>query len=173
MDAQIVSRREAKTAGLAKYFTGIACKSGHIQFRYTVNGGCADCLKQQNRSMYAANLDDARKRNRDYYAANKQKENTRVTQWIKKNPAMSNLYSAARRSRCRTGTPPWLSAEQRQEMINAYAFARAWSAATGVAHDVDHVVPLRGKQVCGLHVPWNLRIVSASENRKKSNRLQT
>lgn len=63
-------------------------------------------------------------------------------------------------------TPPWQS---KAELLVVYDECRAVSAATGVAHHVDHIIPVIHEQVCGLHVPWNLRIIPAKANLAKSN----
>ncbi|MEY5099605.1 MAG: Burkholderia phage Mica [Pseudomonadota bacterium] len=53
-----------------------------------------------------------------------------------------------------------------------YAEARRISRETGVPHHVDHIIPLQGEYVSGLHVETNLRIVEGAENLRKGNRLE-
>lgn len=67
-------------------------------------------------------------------------------------------------------TPVWLTKEHWAEMDAIYANARKLTRKTGVRHEVDHIVPLNGKLVSGLHVPWNLQVLTQSENVAKSNR---
>src|SRR5690625_1330785 len=77
---------------------------------------------------------------------------------------------AARNAAKVNATPGWLSVEQKELSASIYADSAMKTAITGVPHEVDHIIPLRGKTVCGLHVPWNLRVIPAYENRIKSNR---
>lgn len=53
-------------------------------------------------------------------------------------------------------------------VLALYKHARNLTALTGIPHEVDHVIPLQGKTVSGLHVYANLKVVTRSENRRKS-----
>lgn len=97
----------------------------------------------------------------------------RTREWIAKNKerAAVNAYArcAERYAAKRQRTPGWLTKEQRAEISAIYARCKELRA-RGHNYVVDHLVPLMGKHVCGLHVPWNLRIVSHSYNCRKSNK---
>jgi len=67
--------------------------------------------------------------------------------------------------------PPWLTDSDWQEIKATYLQAVHLTAATGSRFVVDHIYPLRGATVSGLHVPSNLRVVSEQENRKKHNKV--
>lgn len=68
-------------------------------------------------------------------------------------------------------TPKWLTKEQNDQIIAIYKLAKELEKLDGIKRHVDHIIPLLGKNVCGLHVPWNLQILTATENMSKGNRL--
>jgi hypothetical protein len=82
--------------------------------------------------------------------------------------AKNSASVARRRAAILKATPPWVKSWQ---FIAVYRACVKRTKETGVEHHVDHIVPLRGKRVCGLHVPWNLRVITATENLHKSNKL--
>lgn len=71
--------------------------------------------------------------------------------------------------RSREATPKWLTPEQKQAIADIYDHMRDCRAVTGEDYHVDHIIPLRGENVCGLHVPWNLQVLPAYVNISKSN----
>ncbi len=83
------------------------------------------------------------------------------------NIAKVRAHTLARKFNLKQATPNWLSDAQWGEMNAKYAEARRVSEETGIPHDVDHIVPLRGKIVCGLHVPWNMRVLPSKENQSR------
>lgn len=185
------TRAEAKAQGAAYYFTGAPCKHGHIAPRKT-KGSCVECLKlewergNQTRAEYfrAYNQSEAgKKAKRSYYEKNKaavieraqarppeRKQSYRRAHKFA-NPDLYKELVSLRRRRFRQATPRWLTAEDKLEIRLKYRLAIEMTRRTGVRHVVDHVVPLQGEEVCGLHVPWNMEVITQDENLKKSNKL--
>jgi hypothetical protein len=77
---------------------------------------------------------------------------------------------AKRRASLLNATPKWLSKEQLTTIECKYSVVEMLSKHSAEKYSVDHIVPLQGKTVCGLHVPWNLQVIKAYDNLKKGNR---
>lgn len=83
--------------------------------------------------------------------------------------AHPDLYNAAfAKLRAGESMPPW--ADQ-SEILKFYTEATRLTRETGIPHEVDHIYPVKSKTSCGLHLPWNLQVLTRAENRKKANRL--
>jgi hypothetical protein len=89
---------------------------------------------------------------------------TRRKRWQQSNNGCACLRAATakRRATQLKATPLWLTKLQLQEMKDIYRL-------TPIGYEVDHIVPLQGKDVCGLHVPWNLQYLTIKQNRSKGN----
>ena len=185
------TRAEAKTIGAKYYFTGEPCKHGHIAPRKT-KGACIECLKvewqaaAETRAEYFRvynRTDEVKDRKHAWYQENReqviQAAATRPAAqlreyrntWKENNKLQVRADTKARRRKHREATPKWLSRRQKSEIRQLYQIAITMTQTTGEQYVVDHIVPLRGEEVCGLHVPWNLRVVTQDENLKKSNKL--
>ena len=185
------TRAEAKAQGAPYYFTGEPCKHGHIAPRKT-KGACVECLKVEwlkaadTRAEYfrAYNQrEDIKERKHEWYqenrdqviaaAATRPQHVKREYQqaWKERNPVWTRADTKARRRKHRSATPPWLTRKQKSEIRQLYQIAITMTQTTGEQYVVDHIYPLRSEAVCGLHVPWNLRVVTQAENLRKSNSL--
>lgn len=76
-------------------------------------------------------------------------------------------YAMEKLARVKHATPPWANKEKIKEI---YVTAAKLTESTGIPHEVDHIIPLTNKIVCGLHNEFNLRITSRQENRAKRNK---
>lgn len=98
--------------------------------------------------------------------------NEKSKAWRKKNPAKVRVIMNTNLAHRRQAVPKWLTPEQRAQIKRFYWLAQDCSIVTGEAYWVDHIIPLRGKTVCGLHVPWNLQVLPREVNQRKSNRVE-
>lgn len=81
--------------------------------------------------------------------------------WVEQHPRRAYIVAA------NLSTPDWVN---RAELKALHDEAKRRTAETGVEHVLDHIVPLSHPYVCGLTVPWNLRIVTRAQNAAKSNK---
>ena len=156
--------------------------------KYGVRGNCKECDKarqkkyrQENKdkikelwvNWFERNTEYNRSRWREYYYSNAEEQRERTRSYKKKNPHKYLAYNAKRRSSKLQATPSWLSAAQLQSIEHFYWLAKDLFLVTGEVYHVDHIVPLQGEHVCGLHVPWNLQVLPSDINIKKGNSLAT
>lgn len=128
-----------------------------------------ELYRDYNKRWHEMNVDKRRESTRRWREQNR--ESSREYDKCRKqsNPEKFAAYNAKRRAAKLQRTPQWLTKEQLDEIETFYTVALAFRIYTGLTYHVDHIVPLQGKNVSGLHVPWNLRVISATDNLKKSN----
>ena len=179
-------RAAAKALGEIKYFTGRPCKSGHVAYRLVSNGVCEDCSKvTQKKSLtkklasnpnwykenYAKHSEAIKEKSAKYRKNNPEAVRRSYLKSIQKRKPQKAAAEMARQAAKKNATPKWLTKEDWLRIEAVYVAAHKTTILAGFKCHVDHIVPIKGKDVCGLHVPWNLRVVSQSYNSKKKNNL--
>jgi 5-methylcytosine-specific restriction endonuclease McrA len=181
------NRADAKATGAKYYFTGQPCVRGHIALRKT-KGACVECMKEDwaidNEKRKEKPKSEASKAaGRRYYKKNREAVIARAAarpaeekkhhklNYKQANPELYKALTSVRKRRHRAATPKWITKEEKLAMRQLYLEAQRLTKMTGERYVVDHIVPLINDSVCGLHVPWNLRVMTQEENLKKSNKL--
>lgn len=159
----IVSCKQAKELGLKRYFTGKPCKHGHLAERH-VTGGCIICANVDQRRYYAQGPEKYKYKNKLYFQRVETKFHNKIRQrlFYLNNKELCRSVSAKCRAQRWLRVPAW---SQKEEIAEFYK-----NCPDG--YEVDHVVPLLGKQVSGLHVIENLQYLTATENRAKHNKFE-
>jgi len=150
---------------MSKIYTCTICKKQkQLQDFYLRKTGtvgeykCKQCLLDKRKNYYYDNYKQVRECNRKA-----------VSEFQKRNLDRGAAKTAQYNAKKRDAFPRWLSKEDIAKIRSIYKMCRQLSKKTGIRHNVDHIVPLNGENVSGLHVPWNLQIITAEDNRKKSN----
>lgn len=180
MNMEIVQRTEAKEKGLKYYFTGKACKHGHMSKRLVVSYKCVQCdeeyrveyrdnnqeyFKNYHHQYFKANPDrwaDPK----EVYRQNRERHIQAAARWRYENPARVAAYSKQRHRNVRISIPKWYEDDLVQQLyLKRDELNKLW----GITLQVDHIVPLQGKNVCGLHCWHNLQLLESSLNASKKN----
>jgi hypothetical protein len=167
----------------------VTCRRENERKRYRLN---SEKIIQKKRAYYLINADKIKQNRRLKYAEDPEKERAvskiRSAQWRadnpnkvkaqrplknaykKANPHKSSSLLAKRRAAKIQRTPKWLTDDDFWMIEQAYEIAAIRSKLTGFSWHVDHIYPLQGRTVSGLHVPSNLRVIPWYDNLSKANK---
>ena len=130
---------------------------------------CKECHKERVRAYHKKHPE----KYKEIYEGRHVRRKSYREDWIKRTGYYTSpkkrSETASRRARKMLATPTWLDEDQKRMIDEIYSLAKLKSDVTGICYHVDHIIPLKNKKVCGLHVPWNLQVIPAQENLSKSN----
>jgi hypothetical protein len=135
---------------------------------------CKSCYAERKRLYYAKNSESINKRHYEWFKnlPEERKKPYKDSAKFRQSTAYRskrNAIEAGRRFKKLKATPQWLTEAQVREIESFYWLAKDLKSVSGQDYHVDHIVPLKGKDVCGLHVPWNLQVLPSDINISKSN----
>ncbi len=129
-----------------------------------------DRQREKQKRAYVANPEKFKTRRLAYHSKNREMCNEKAREWKRQNPekvkALNDKWGSLSRALRKQRVPKWLSDQDLADIRNIYKKARA------AGLHVDHIIPLQGKLVSGLHVPSNLQLLTCSENAAKRNRYE-
>lgn len=118
-------------------------------------------------SAYVRSSDRVKKNAAKWKANNKDKNKEIQRQWSLRNKDYCNAKGAQRYAMEKSAIPSWANSKR---IVEIYREAKEKETSTGERWHVDHIVPILGKTVCGLHVENNLQVIPAAVNQSKGNR---
>ena len=161
--------RVCKTCGVEKPLDSFTKNS---RCSYGVTHKCLSCSAEYHLRYYHSNTEQRAKTQKKSVAkrrAEGKDVNKPSREYNKRNPQYKRFYASQRKVHVKRATPSWLTDAQKAHIKRTYKLAQIMKDATGLEYHVDHIIPLRGENVCGLHVPENLRVLRADLNLSKSN----
>lgn len=105
------------------------------------------------------------------YAENPNKFRERSKQWHKANPEKCREIKHRRRASELNATPAWYGELDEFVLMQAYELCQMRKECSGVKWQIDHMIPLQAKNVCGLHVWNNFQVIPACVNAAKRNKM--
>jgi len=147
--------------------TGYKCWCNNCFNKYRKQDEVQERIKIVSQEYYLENKEAINQQTAEYYERTKEERKDYYYNYYQENAAEHNLRSSIYRAVRLQAMPSWVD---KDEIRKVYKEARRLTLETGILHAVDHIFALQAKDSCGLHVPWNLQILTFSENCAKGNR---
>jgi hypothetical protein len=160
------------------FYASSTHKSGYASW-------CKACESERNKAKNLANREGRLVKAKEWRDANQEKQATAVKAWRLKNPEQTasiyrdwaqrnkdkvNAKWMQREAAKKCRTPTWLTEDDKWVIEQAYDIASIRTKHFGIPFHVDHIIPLQGRKVSGFHVPNNLRVITADQNKRKANK---
>ena len=157
---------------IVKSKTCTICKETKVLSLFNKRGGkepgfrsfCKQCQASKDAARY-----NPEKRKKAYLEKHDQEKAARRS-YYKKNIQSYFVRKANRRAQTLQATPSWYGGFDEFVLSEAYKLCKLREKMTGVKWEIDHIVPLQGENVCGLHCSSNWSVITQFENRSKGNR---
>lgn len=133
---------------------------------------CKACRQIERKQYSLNNKEKIAKKQQEYYLRNCDKIKSYFSEYQKKHSGKYAAHCAKRSSLLKNRTPVWLSNKDVKYIECLYKIASRLSLCLQVKHHIDHILPLQGKHVSGLHIPSNLQVVSIYINLRKNNKYE-
>lgn len=178
---EYAQRNEERKARGRLIYKGTCARCGVEVIRFKADGVTDRCDRCRNQDMYKLARSKRPDLGKVAYAKRREKSIAEAKAWAQKNRAKrrqhANNWHKRHRDKSSAAFYKYMAAKNNRMPAWAdldairvfYEIARRVTKCTGIRFEVDHVIPLRGRTVSGLHVPTNLRVIPKSMNSKKSN----
>lgn len=166
------ARQIAIEAGKTHYISEQPCIHGHTAPRRVEDRICTACDSAYQKRTKQLDPERARIKSKATYERTKEHHLAQKKVYRQINKGKIRALNAARKTVIKLRTPSWLAEEHCWMIKEIYDLAALRTEVLRLQWHVDHIVPLQGELVSGLHVPWNMRVIPAIENIRKKNKFE-
>lgn len=187
----IAIAKKQEEANKPKQIVAIVCKACGIDITYNYiskhGPRCKTCVAVYNKEYRTKNAEriaeskrlwkiknkeHVEAMDRAYASANPGKKAAARKKWTETNPAKDSAAKRLNALKRKQRVPAWLSEDDLWLVEQAYELAALRTKVFGFQWHVDHIIPLNGRKVSGLHVPANLQVIPWVDNLRKGNRME-